>query len=93
MYVPTKIRVGECLESFLLVDLSIFCLANFSTLHFCDRLATIFNVDAKRFKKSNDDFLYEPTLLDGYNSTYNLLRNSHKVSYSGLNKVSWMIEL
>ena len=90
MYVPTKIRVGECLESFLL---STFSLANFCTLPFCDCLATKFNVDAKHFTKSNDDFLYAPTLSDGYNFVYNLLRNSHKMSYIGLNKVSWMIEV
>ena len=61
---------------------------NFVYAFFRDCKATLFSVDAKLFRNSDDDFLNEPALSEGCNSGHTPLRNSNSVSDSGLNNVS-----
>ena len=70
------------------VEPSNSCLKVLCTLSFRDCKAALFSVDAKLFRKLDDDFLNEPALSESCNSGHTPLRNSNGVSYSRLNIVS-----
>ena len=63
-------------------------MADLCKLAFLDCTAAVFNVDARRFRNSNDDFVNAPALSEVCNSVHIPLKNSNNVSGSGVINVS-----